>query len=126
VRKWCWMLISLLAADPALGNSNAVDGWAAWQRGLDQKCPERHVEWLCDGCYLDYLDDFTKTLSPRVQRHITELAYHPNRCAYERMGFSCEMSVTLTAIEKLRLMGLLTDFSCRHYQCDDPSNCRRS
>lgn len=121
-----WIFLVFLIASPAWAEAGPVDGWTAWLHGLSQKCPTRHVDWICDGCYLDYLDDFTKTLPARTQKQVTEIAYHPDRCASETMGFSCEMSVTLEAIRKLGLMDRLVNFSCEHYKCDDEASCTRS
>jgi hypothetical protein len=104
-------------------SAKAVD-MGAWEDAVQRRCPARHLEWMCDGCYDDFLNDFEHTLPKTTQSRIRNIADYPHRCSYETVGFSCEMAVHVDAMHRLGLFRRFVAFGCAHYTCDTYGSCR--
>ena len=109
-----------LAAPPA----DAADAWRHWQALLQQACPGRHVDWICDGCSLDLIGGFEDTLGASDRREISRVRdFHD--CKGELMGFSCEMAVSLRAYERARFLRRFVAYGCRAVKCEEQALCSR-
>ncbi len=97
-----------------------------WEAAVAKQCPSHHLEWMCDGCYDDFLDGFERTLPKATQSKIGRIADYPHRCKNEVAGFSCEMSVHVDAMHRLGLFKRLVDYSCAEYTCSFAANCTRT
>jgi hypothetical protein len=120
------LLITGLIA--ALGSSQAAaaDAWRLWHRELKLWCPSHHVDWICEDCYIDLIEDFNRTLPKRLHRKVTAIADTSHPCANEVAGFSCEMTAHLIAVDRLGLMTRFARFGCRRYRCSEGSVCTRA
>lgn len=108
---------------PAFASS--TDPWDVWVTKLKSQCPLRHVNWICDVCYDELLYNFEKTLPDSIRRRADAIAdtESARKCAMEIAGFSCEMSASLGAYNKLGLMSRFVEFGCRHVRCSDIALC---
>lgn len=113
------VIACLIAVKAAVGAD--ISTWAGM---VQAECPNRHLDWLCDGCWDDFLAGFEQTLSADTQQRIIEIADYKNRCKDEMAGFSCEMAVHVDALERLELLGDFVSWGCTHYSCDEVSVCR--
>ena len=116
--------LALLVASLTATDVIAAD-MATWEAATHARCPSRHLDWTCDGCWDDYLSDFEQALSKPVQAEIARIADYNRRCSKETAGFSCEMSVHVDALTRLRLLSRFVAWGCAHYQCDYAASCRR-
>lgn len=115
-----------LVAVASLAGPTAVAApsiWTLWARALDASCPERHIEWEPEGAYLALLESFEATLPIQTRKHIRTIADLPRACADEGFGFSCEMSVSMTAYRHLGLLKQFAILSCRHNRCEETAIC---
>jgi hypothetical protein len=97
-----------------------------WEAAVKTRCPTHHLEWICDGCWDDFLADFEQTLSNTTQGRISKIADYSRRCAKEEVGFSCEMSVHVDAMNRLGLLKRFVAYGCAHYSCEEAAICTRS
>lgn len=102
-----------------------IDSWNVWMRKLKARCASHHVEWISDGDYIELPYNFVKTLPESTRRRVDSIAdaVSARRCAKEIAGFSCEMSASLDAYNKLGLMNRFVEFGCRHVRCQDIALC---
>ena len=114
-----------VAASFASTSAIAADEWRLWQRELRLWCPTNHVDWICEDCYIDLIDDFDRTLPKRLRRNVTKIADTSHPCASEVAGFSCEMTAHLIAMNRLGLMTRFARFGCQRYRCSEGSVCTR-
>ena len=117
-------LLFLLGSQTSVFAGNN-DPWNVWRMKLKSQCPSQHVNWICDVCYDALLYNFEKTLPDSMRRMADSLADSASarRCAKEIAGFSCEMSESLDAYNKLGLMNRFVGFGCRHVRCSDIALC---
>ena len=99
--------------------------WDAWERSLNAQCPSHHVNWICDGCYLDLIDGFEARFSSKTRERARRIADYKTHCADEIMGFSCEMERSLIAYRQLGLLRSFTKFGCKHVKCEEPALCSK-
>jgi hypothetical protein len=116
-------LLAYLLGGTALAESSSDLVWQDWEMESRLRCPTHHVEQLCDECYLDILDKFDATLPKKLQRRAEKLADTARVCKDEVAGFSCEMSASMTAYEKLGLMPDFIAFGCDHVSCEEDAGC---
>ena len=87
------------------------------------ECPNRHERWKEEEEYDEFLHEFGKTLSQRLDRQWGIEADYARTCAGEAnggAGFSCEM-----AANKLGLLRQMIRFGCRTVKCEDLASCSR-
>jgi hypothetical protein len=99
--------------------------WDAWTAELHRECPSRKVEMMSDGGYLDFLDQFSRTLSPATRQRFGRVADIRRLCAKEQLGFYCETARSLYAAQKLGLMHKIASFGCRTVKCEEAALCSR-
>jgi len=97
-----------------------------WEAAVKQSCPRHHLEWTCDGCWDEFLDDFERTLPDTTQDMILKVADYSHRCANEVAGFSCEISAHVDAMNSLGLLKRFVGYGCSHYSCEDVAICTRT
>lgn len=114
------IVLALLASE-----ARALDT-GPWEAAVAKQCPSRHLEWMCDGCYDDFLDGFERRLPKATQSKITKIADYARRCRAEVGGFSCEMAVHVDAMRRLGLFKRFVDYSCTEYSCSFQANCVRT
>ena len=115
---------SLLAA--SVTSAVAAADLSTWEGLVRQSCPSRHLEWTCDDCWDDFLNDFESTLPASTQHEIAVLADYSRRCRREVAGFSCEMSVNVDAIKHLHLLKRFVAWGCANYRCEYAAMCTRT
>lgn len=120
MRRFLFVLACVLAG-PALASQATV--WQSWEMQSRLRCPDRHVEWICDGCYDEVLDKFEATLSKAMRQRVSRVAGLPEACKAEVAGFSCEMGASLDAYDKLGLMPRFIEFGCSHVRCQEAALC---
>jgi hypothetical protein len=113
------VLLSLAASAAFAANIDT------WQSSTARLCPSRHLDWICDGCWDDFLADFESTLPRTTRKRITRIADYAHRCEKEVAGFSCEMSVHVDAMDRLGLLKRFVSWGCAHYSCEDLAVCTR-
>jgi hypothetical protein len=113
----------LLLAAPA--GARAGDAWQAWEKALARECPERHVEWVCDGCWAELIGAFQASLARPVAKRAVALADTRHVCREERAGFSCEMGAYLKAWRRLGLLPRFTRWGCQAIKCEEGALCSR-
>ena len=116
-------LLAYFFGGTALADSSSERVWQDWEMQSRLRCPAHHVERLCEECYIDVLDKFDATLSRKMQQRVAKLADTSRVCKDEVAGFSCEMSASLAAYEKLGLMPDFIQFGCDHISCEEDSGC---
>jgi len=50
--------VLLLAFTCALATSAEAVDMGPWLNAIQRQCPARHLDWMCDGCYDDFLANF--------------------------------------------------------------------
>jgi len=120
-------VLALIAAAfvPLYVVAKDVDAWHLWEHELSQSCPNRHVEWVADGGYLDLLDAFEKSLPQELQVAVRKAAHLEDRCASEQIGFSCEMAWSLDAYRRLGLLSRFTQWGCKEVKCEEAALCSK-
>jgi hypothetical protein len=113
----------LLAAAPA--GARTPNAWDGWRAALARDCPERHVDWACDGCWDELIGAFQATLPRRVAARVDAVADERRVCREERAGFSCEMGAYLKAWRRLGLLGHFTRWGCKTVKCEEGDLCSR-
>ena len=116
-------LLACVLGGTALADSSSERVWQDWEMQSRLRCPTHHVERLCEECDLDLVEGFEATLSKKMQRRIDRLADTGNVCKDEVAGFSCEVTASMTAYEKLGLMPDFIAFGCRNVSCDEDGMC---
>lgn len=119
-------MIAALILAGALTAQPQADYWEIWRAGLARECPARHVDRMGDGAYDEFLDAFDHSLSPMQSRAFRRVADIRRQCAGERLGFGCEMSRSLYAAQRLRLMRTMIAFGCRTVACEEAALCSRT
>jgi hypothetical protein len=119
------LLLALLVVLPTVVDAAEQSPWKIWKQKSDQLCPSHHVNWIPDGGYLDFLDDFERRLPFLTRGHVRRTADILHRCADEKAGFGCEMAVSLETYLKLDLLNQFVAFGCQHYKCEEDSICER-
>jgi hypothetical protein len=119
------LLTFLLVVCATRAFADTSDGWAVWSRNLKQMCPGRRVEWVEDGGYLDLLYAFEATLPEKMRDLVRRTGDINSRCSDEKIGFSCEMSVSLETYKRLGLMRRFVAFGCREVRCEEPALCSK-
>lgn len=115
------LLLLLITAPPVYDAQENV--WNMWTQDLQRQCPSNHVDWIAGDFYDELVTAFVQTLPPSSQRKISSIADYSRRCADEKMGFSCEMSVHLDAFNRLGLLKRFAAFGCHRYKCEEPALC---
>ena len=109
----------------AATSASALD-MGPWEAAVARQCPSRHLEWMCDGCYDDFLDGFERTLPKATQSKIHKIADYSRRCREDVAGFSCEMAVHVDAMRRLGLFKRFVNYSCAEYSCSFAAHCTRT
>lgn len=122
MRTALWTLIVALTAWPALAMNDA--DWDHWRQLSRRQCPNHHVTWVCDGCYLQLTVGFAHTLTRSEQMQLVKVTEFA-RCADEVAGFSCEMAVSLKAYDQLGLMHRFVNYTCKTVKCEEAALCSR-
>jgi hypothetical protein len=116
-------LLLLCAAAPAA--ARAPNAWESWEAALARDCPERHVDWVCDGCWDDLIAAFQATLPRRSAARVNAVADERRVRREERIGFSCEMGAYLKAWRRLGLLERFTRWGCKAVKCEEGALCSR-
>ncbi|HLJ62527.1 MAG TPA: hypothetical protein VKT70_00365 [Stellaceae bacterium] len=105
-------------------HAKEVNPWKQWFALLHHACPRNHVDWTCDGSWMDLIGAFEETLDTADQERIAHFRDY-RRCESEVMGFSCEMAVSLEAYQQTKLMRRFVAFGCQAVKCEEPALCSR-
>ena len=107
------------------GAGHRPDPWDDWTTTLHRECPSHNVEMMSDGGYLDFLDQFSRTLPRATRQRFDHVADIGRQCAKEQLGFYCEMGQSLYAAQKLGLMHKIVSFGCHTVKCEEAAICSR-
>ena len=105
--------------------SSPSDAWHEWTTELHRECPSRNVEMMADEGFLDFLDQFSRTLPRSTRQRFDRVADIGRQCAKEQLGFYCDMGQSLFAAQKLGLMHKIVSFGCHTVKCEEPALCSR-
>ena len=108
-----------------LASAAAAEPWSQWQAMIERRCPDNHVEWICDACWIDLLGGFEATLPARTRGRIGRMADIRRGCAGQPSGAYCEATRSLAAYQRLRLLPRFARFSCRTIKCEAATLCSR-
>jgi hypothetical protein len=117
------LMLAFISTFAAQSIANPPCAWELWDRGLERSCPDRHVQWVADGGYLDLLAAFEATLPQQSQAQVRRGTDFKHRCASEEIGFACEMGVSLEMYRSLGLLDRFISFGCSHVRCEEPALC---
>jgi hypothetical protein len=125
VSAWLGAIILAVLVWPAAMAAAERDPWRDWLDELHRRCPSHRIDWLCDQCNFDLIDEFASTLDPKQQKKFSDVADSLTNCENETGGFTCEFSTALRAFRKTHLLGRLADFACHRYRCTEAALCNK-
>ncbi len=115
-----------LVALAIVANEARAANMGSWEAAFAKRCPSHHIEWMCDGCYDDFLSGFERTLPEETQSKIVRMADYSRRCQAEIGGFGCEMTVHVDAMRRLGLFNRFVAYGCAEYMCRSIAYCVRT
>jgi hypothetical protein len=118
---------AMLSAFCFLDAAYAANVWDAYHADLRARCPSRHVDWICDDCQDDLIDDFLSILPEQTRRKVSAMGGpEAQRACADQMGFYCEMGAYLDTFRKLNLLKQFVAYGCRTESCTEVAICTKT